>query len=83
MLILSLSDEFFAMLLPQSIHHAKSQSHCVIIDNGAPPIRMRDADRLNLQSMPLRIFDNSRRGVKAHGLIVQQTRIKFGRAMHF
>ena len=45
--ILSLPHDFFAMLLPQSIHHAKAEADGVVIDDRATPVGLRDAHRLD------------------------------------
>src|SRR5437667_9150947 len=78
-----LPDELFGVFLPQSVYHAKSEPKRVVVQNRAAPIRFHDADRLDLHSVSLRIFDNCCRRIKTHWLIVEQTRVKFGCAMHF
>src|SRR5262249_22715212 len=75
--ILSLPDEISGAFLAQSVYDAKSQAHCVVIDNSATPIRLRDADRFNLQTVPLRIFYDRGRRVKTHRLIVNEAGVKF------
>ena len=39
--------------------------------------------RQHFHSVPGCVFDNGRRGVKTHRLVVEQTRVKLGRAMDF
>src|SRR6266480_2796478 len=75
--------DLFGMFLAQSVHHTKSKSKSIVVDHGAAEIGFRDADRLDLQSMPLGVFYNCRRRIKTHRLIIEQTRIKLRRAMHF
>jgi hypothetical protein len=81
--IFALPHEFFGVFLPQSVHYAKPQTHCVVIDNCAAPIGLQNANRFNLQPVSLRIFHNRCRGVKAHRLIIEQTHVKLWRPMHF
>src|SRR5438046_3552685 len=79
----SLSNELLGMLLPKTVHHTKSEAKSIVIDHGAAEIGFRRADRLDLHSMPLRVFHNGSRRIKAHRLIVEQTGVKLRRAMHF
>jgi hypothetical protein len=81
--IFALPHEFFGVFLPQSVRDAKSQTHCVVIDNCAAPIGLQNANRFDLQPVSLGIFHDRRRGIKAHRLIIEQTRVKFWRPMHF
>jgi hypothetical protein len=81
--IFALPHEFLGVFLSQSVHHAKPQTHCVVIDNRTTPIGLRNANRFDLQPMSLRVFHNRCRGVKAHRLIIEQTRVKLRRPMHF
>ena len=74
---------FFAVFLTQSVHHAKTKPERVVVHNHAAPIGFHDTDRLDLHAVPLRVFDDRRRRVKTHRLIVEQTGVKLGRAMHF
>src|SRR5205807_1721767 len=81
--ILPLSHELFGMFLSKPVHHTKSEPESVVIDHAATEIGLGHADRLDLHSMPLRVFHNGSRRVKTHRLIVEQTGVKLGRAMHF
>ena len=71
------------MLLTQSVHHTKSEPKCGVVQNGAAPIRFLNADRLHFDAVPLRIFHDRCRRIKTHRLIVDQTRVKLGGAVHF
>ena len=79
----SLSNELFGMLLSKPVHHTKSEAKSIVIDHGAAEIGFGHADRLDLHSVPLRVFHNGSRRIKAHRLIVEQTGVKLRRAMHF
>ena len=75
--------DLFAVLLAQSVHDAQPETKRVVIDDGAMPVRFGHAHWLNFHAMPLCVFHDCRRRVKAHRLIVQKTRVKFRSAMHF
>src|SRR5262245_61697446 len=79
----SFSLDLFAMFLAQSIYDTQPKSECVIVDNRATPLGLRDANRFDLEAVPLRIFYNRCRRVKAHWLIVNKACVKFRCAMHF
>ena len=75
-------DQRFAMLLPQTVHHAKSQSHGAVGNHRAKPGGFPRAHGQDPRPMPLRVFHDRGRRVKTHWLIVEQARIKLRRAMH-
>src|SRR3954452_23916587 len=66
----------FTMFLPEAAYHAKAEAKGVVRNNGASPIRLLDADRLNLHAMTLCIFDDRCRSIKTHRLVVEQTGVK-------
>src|SRR5205085_4745834 len=48
----------FAMFLPQSANNTKAEAKCVIGNNGASPIRLLDADRLNFEAVALGVLND-------------------------
>src|SRR5947208_2085116 len=74
---LPLALDLLGMFPSQPVHNTKSKPESVVIQNGAAEIGFRDANRLDLHPMPLCVFDECRRRIKTHRLIVEQARVKF------
>src|SRR6266853_5443842 len=56
--ILPLPHELFSVFLTQSVYDAKSETHRVVVDNGAMPIGLQHANRFDVYTVPLRILHN-------------------------
>src|SRR5215471_6987364 len=66
--ILALPDELFGVFPAQSVYDTKTETYCVVIHNCAMPMGLRHANWLDLEPVPLSIFDNRGRRVKTHRL---------------
>src|SRR4030095_6580449 len=80
---LPLPNELFSVFLAQSVYHAKSETHRVVIDDCALPIGLQHANRFDVYTVPLCIFHNRRWRVEAHRLIVNEARVKLLCAVAF